>query len=347
MFKKIVLPGLFLCLSATGLFAQQGEEGNLVKWMKLDEAMEKVKTQPRPILMDFYTDWCGWCKQMMRTTYANPDLAQYINSNFYPVKFNAETKDTVEYLGEKYGPLGEGPRTTNALAAKLLQNKLMYPTTLFLNNFDKQKSEFVFSMLAQGYLETNKLEPMLIFTLENAFRNSNFEDFKVQYDKAFFDTATERKTKQVKWMTPSEAFNKKESSKKKTIVLINTGWCNACRIMQRTTFIDSLPYDSIKKNFDVVDFNPEITDTIVFKGQTFINPRTQQAPFHQLAVALCNKGLTLPTFVVLDEQMNVIDAVPYYITPGLIKNITAYYTNDVYKKKTWNDFMAEINKGKP
>ena len=114
--------------------AQQGvaEEG-LVKWMTYEEAAEKQKTAPRPIIMDFYTDWCGWCKQMIKTTYSDPNLASYINTYFYPVKFDAEGKDTVEYLGKKYFPTSAAPRTVHPLAAKLLQNKLMYPTTLFLN----------------------------------------------------------------------------------------------------------------------------------------------------------------------------------------------------------------------
>src|SRR5687767_14240687 len=89
------------------LFAQPqpapDSEGSLVKWMGIEEALEKTKTQPKPIILDFYTDWCGWCKKMMQTTYANPGLAQYINTNFYAVKFNAESKDTIEYLGQKYG----------------------------------------------------------------------------------------------------------------------------------------------------------------------------------------------------------------------------------------------------
>ena len=324
--------------------AQPDAEGSLVKWMSLEEAMEKVKITPRPIIMDFYTDWCGWCKTMMKTTYANPDLAQYINNNFYPVKFNAERKDTFEYLGEKYGPVGSGRNATNQLAIKLLQGKLMYPTTLVLNNFDKTKNEFAFSMLAQGYLDNVKFEPILIFTLENVFHNSGYEDFKAGYDKAFYDTSTDTKLKELKWLSPVEAFNNKETAKKKTMVLVHTEWCNACRVMQRTSFTDTLTEKYIKEKYDLVDFNPEITDAITYKGQQYSNPRTAQMPFHQLAVKLCRNSITLPSLVILNENMEVVDAIPFYLNPGELKNIATFYGDDIYKKKSWNDYMAEVNK---
>ncbi|MCW5906495.1 MAG: thioredoxin family protein [Chitinophagales bacterium] len=347
VFKQWIVAGVVLLCSWHSTQAQQLQpdaEGSLVKWMKLEEALEKVKTQSKPVLIDFYTDWCGWCKRMMQTTYANPGLAQYINTNFYPVKFNAEGKDTINYLGQKYFPTSDAPRTTHPLAAKLLQGKMMYPTTLFMNNFDKAKNDFTFSILANGYLESNKLEPILIFTLENVFRNSEYEDFKVEFDKAFFDTTTEEKLKQLKWKTPKEALHNRETSKKKTLVFIHTDWCNACRVMSRTSFTDTLTRKLIEERFDIVNFNPEITDSITFKGQTFVNARSPQAPFHQLALALSRNNFVLPTLAILDENMNLLDAIPFYLNPKVLKDITTYYGNDVFKTKGWADFIKEQQK---
>ncbi len=330
---------LFLSVSVKAQHLQPDAEGSLVKWLTLSEAMEKVKTQPKPIIIDFYTDWCGWCKKMMKTTYANQDLAQYINMNFYPVKFNAETKDTVEYLGQKYAPSSDAPRAANNLAIKLLQGKLSYPSTLFLNLYDKQKNEFTFSMLSQGYMETKRIEPMLVFQLENVFRNSSFEDFEKEYYRAFYDSVNTEKFMSQKWFKPSNFFGRQDSATKKTIVLINTDWCNSCRVMKRTLLADSSNGKYLNEKFHWVDFNPETTDPITFKGQTFINTRTQQMPFHQLAVALCKNNLTLPTLVVLDEKLNLLDAIPYYLNPKSVKDVAQYFGDDIYKNKSWADYM--------
>lgn len=340
--KKFTIAWLLLTISYRFACAQQSDaEGSLVKWMTLQEAMGKIKTTPRPVIIDFYTDWCGWCKKMMQTTYANPMLAQYINQNFYPVKFNAETKDTIEYLGQKYGPMGLGQRSTNALAVKLLQNKLMYPTTLFLNNYDKNKNDFTFSMLAQGYLDNQKIEPMLVFTLENAFRNCGYDDYKMQFDKAFFDTSINEPLKNLTWLTPKQAFNVNSLHKKKTMVYINTEWCNACKVMKRTSFIDTSLSAYLQQKFDMVDFNPEIADTLHWMGKIFINPRTQQMPFHQLSFTLAKNNFVLPTLCLLDENMNLLDAVSFYIHPKFLKDIAHYYGDDIYKKTSWKDFIEQ------
>ena len=99
MNKALILFTGFLLISIP-VFSQNESEG-LVKWLDFKEAQgKKTKLNQKPFLIDLYTDWCGWCKHMMRTTYSNEALANYINTNFYPVKFIAETKDTIEYNGK-------------------------------------------------------------------------------------------------------------------------------------------------------------------------------------------------------------------------------------------------------
>ncbi len=337
---KISLLIVLLCFSQ--LFAQEPDkEGSLVKWISLTEAMVKIKTKPKPVLIDFYTDWCGWCKTMMKTTYANPDLAKYINTYFYPVKFDGEGKDTVEYLGEKYFPASNNPRTTHPLAAKLLNNKLMYPTTLFLNGYDNDKKNFKLNMIASGYLEQAKLEPILIFVLENAGRNSSYDEFNEYFQKAFYDSTVQQKQKDILWQKPKQAFEEALPKKKKSLVMINSFWCSSCRVMKTTTFIDTLLMKYMLDKFILVDFDSEITDTILFKGQNFINEKSSSNPFHQLAFALQKNSLAFPTLIVMDEKMDVMDVIPSYISPPFLNNIIHYYGENINNVKSWQDFIKE------
>lgn len=274
---------------------------------------------------------------MMATTYSDPNLAGYINAYFYPVKFDAEGKDTIEYLGQKYFPTSSAPRTPHPLAVKLLNNKLMYPTTLFLNGYDKDKKEFRLNMLASGYLETPKLEPMLIFSLENAFRNSNFDDFKAGFEKSFYDSTTAKLDKEMNWITPQKYFNGDSIKSKKTILLFTEGWCNSCRVMKQASFTDSTLSEYVKGKFNLIEFNPEVKDTLYYKGKAFM-ANFNQTPYHNLAFELTRGSFSFPTALFLDEKMNVIDAIGAYMNPGFLKLVAHFYGDDVYRTKSWKEF---------
>lgn len=93
-------------------------------WYAFDSALIKAKEQNRVIVMDMYTDWCGWCKKMDATTFSDPEIVAKINERFIPMKFNAEAKDVYEYMGKSH--------TCPVITKMLLGNKIGYPTTMFL-----------------------------------------------------------------------------------------------------------------------------------------------------------------------------------------------------------------------
>ncbi|MBN7800792.1 thioredoxin fold domain-containing protein [Algoriphagus aestuariicola] len=92
---------LSFCLLALVSFSLQAQEE--ITWMKFEEAIAANEQSPKMLIVDVYTDWCGWCKKMDKETFTDPKVIEHINKNFYAVKLNAEdTKRTFEFMGKKY-----------------------------------------------------------------------------------------------------------------------------------------------------------------------------------------------------------------------------------------------------
>lgn len=323
---------LILLLSISDFYSQH-EENGLVQWLTFKEAQEKNKLIPKPFLVDIYTDWCGWCKVMMKTTYSNPGLAAYINQNFYPVKFNAETKDTIEFNGKIYKPLSPEPRTPHELAVFFLGGSLSYPSTVFMTN------QFQYRLLSQGYLKENDLEPFLVFFTENAWRNLPFEEFKNYFQKTFYDSPYQPTNPLLPKNSKSYGNNRKK------IVILGANFSLTGKMMDKTTFTDTILKEIMKK-YAVYYFDLERNDTLIFKDTTYFKQPINNYPLHSLAIPFSKGRFSIPGVVILDEQNQVLEMLNFYYSPQQIKPILEYFGNDVYKVKSWNDYITTYGTSK-
>jgi thioredoxin-related protein len=137
-------------------------------------ALKNAEKNDRIILIDFYTDWCGWCKVMDKKTYTDSHIIQYLNQKFYAVKFDAEGKDTVEYKGKEYSYVPS--LQCNQFAYKLLNGNMGYPTTVFMNATGEVLSP------VPGYLDAPTLESLLRYYGErNHEKGVNYDDFRKNF----------------------------------------------------------------------------------------------------------------------------------------------------------------------
>ena len=127
--KRLIL---LLALLTVGVSSAQK-----INWMSMNDALEAQAKNPKKIFIDMYTAWCGPCKMLDRDTFSNKDVIQFINKNFYAVKFNAEGNDIVNYNNNKF----DNPKYDPAKAKRRnSQHKFAahmgvraYPTVLFLD----------------------------------------------------------------------------------------------------------------------------------------------------------------------------------------------------------------------
>jgi thioredoxin-related protein len=129
--KKIIVLALLTIFTSINSFAQE------INWVSLDEAVELQKKNPKKIMMDMYTVWCGPCKMLDRNTFQNKDVADYVNKYYYAVKFNAEGNDIVEFKGKaytnpNYDPAKAKRRNGSHELARYFRIQA-YPTIVFLD----------------------------------------------------------------------------------------------------------------------------------------------------------------------------------------------------------------------
>lgn len=159
-FRLAVL--VLLVLFATPLHAGPTGTGALA-WRGWDEGLKEAKKRNLPVLVDVYTDWCGWCKRMDRDVYAKPEVQDYLNRKFVTVKLDAEAADPARYQERSF--------TSRSLAARF--DITGYPTTIFL----RANGDHLIN--APGYIPADRFLMVLRYIGDGYMdRGVSWNDFK-------------------------------------------------------------------------------------------------------------------------------------------------------------------------
>ena len=153
-----------------------------INWMTLENAVEAQKTTPKKIFMDAYTVWCGPCKMLDKNTFSNKDVANYINKNFYAVKFNAEGNEKVNFLGKSYTNPGFDPKSSGRNSSHELSGYFgirAYPTIVYLDEEAKLIAPI------PGYQSPKQLELYLKLFASNDYKTIQSQEAFTEYSTKF------------------------------------------------------------------------------------------------------------------------------------------------------------------
>lgn len=140
---------------------------------------DKVKEE-KLIIVDFYTDWCGWCKKLDAETYKDPEVAALMNKYFYPIKFDAESKDTVQFANKTYGFKSAGSRGTNEFALEMASRpggRIGYPTITIITAMGEKVT------VEAGYKNPEKMKLFLMYYGEGHYKTKDFATFQTEYNQ--------------------------------------------------------------------------------------------------------------------------------------------------------------------
>lgn len=141
--------------------AGDGDTTGGLTWHRYDKALPLAKKQNRFVLIDFYTDWCGWCDVMDEKTYADPSVKALLEKSFILVKVNAESRRFVKLRGQN---------VTEVRLASIYRVK-SYPTTWFLQPDGKAIAP------VNGYVTPEKFERILRYISEGVYHKMGFEQY--------------------------------------------------------------------------------------------------------------------------------------------------------------------------
>lgn len=152
-----------------------------------------------------------------------------------------------------------------------------------------------------------------------------------------------QKDSAVKWYSFKEAIEQNRKNPKKVFIDVYTDWCGYCKKMDASTFSNEIIANYMNENFYSVKLDAERTDTVEFKGYTFVNENPQgRRSSHQLAQALLNGRMSYPSYVFLNEENEIITVVPGFHPPERFEAILHYFGEDAFKETKWEDFNSSF-----
>jgi thioredoxin-related protein len=205
MFKQVLTGiALVLVLGAAPTLAQNEGGGKRpvppeVKWHRFDEAIVAARSAGKHIMVDVYTDWCGWCKKLDKETYADFAVREVLAESYVSVKVKGDSGKRLKVQGHAVSDGGQTrlqfvrtdePVTTEKQLTKSIWqatgSRGGFPTIAFLTPEGQLLTGF------GGFVDAARFHDMINFIKDDLYEVMSYQDYLESLKKA--DEAAQEKS---------------------------------------------------------------------------------------------------------------------------------------------------------
>jgi thioredoxin-related protein len=125
-----------------------------LKTYSFEEAEKLSKENPKPFVIFIHTSWCKYCKMMENSTFKNREIIKILNTDFYFIALDAESKEGIHFNNHTFQFKPKGENTgIHELATELatIDSEVVYPTLIILN------PDFSIVFQKHSFLKTKEL----------------------------------------------------------------------------------------------------------------------------------------------------------------------------------------------
>ena len=161
----ILIPVLAFSYRVKSVYTNEGSDKGSklnIEWNRFDKGVELARKENKMLVVDFYTDWCQWCKVMDKETYKNAGVVDYTRKKVVMAKINAETTERFKF----------GDATYSGRELSMMFGVNGFPSTVFISS----TGELITSI--SGFIPAQRFTCIVQYLAEDWYQKVKFEDFE-------------------------------------------------------------------------------------------------------------------------------------------------------------------------
>lgn len=158
-----------------------------VEWYAFDDGVTAAKSEGKHIMVDVYTDWCGWCKKLERETYADYAVRSILKESYVSVKLKGDSGKKLRVKGQsaQYGTQTllqfvstDEPSISEQNLTRGVLRIAGFPTILFLSPDGRMITKL------PGFHDARSFVNIINFIKDDMYEVMSYNDYLVSLQKA-------------------------------------------------------------------------------------------------------------------------------------------------------------------